>query len=83
VFSTTPSHWRPQARRVHAPTRPGSDGRYRITGLPPGEYYLAAISDFDPNEYATPAFLEQVVPGAIKITIGEGEKKTQDVRLGI
>jgi hypothetical protein len=41
------------------------------------------LAEFDQNEWFTPGFLEQVVPGAIRITIGEGEKKTQDVRLGI
>lgn len=43
----------------------------------------AALRDFDEKDYAAPAFLEQLVPGAIKITIGEGEKKTQDIRLRI
>ena len=83
VFSSNQAYWQVRARRVPAPVRPDSSGRYRITALPPGEYYLAAIQSFDPEEYATPAFLEQVVPGAIKITIGEGEKKTQDIKLGI
>ena len=60
-----------------------SDGRYSFSGLPPGEYYLGAIGDFEEHEQATPEFLQQVVPGAIRITIGEGEKTMQDVKLGI
>ncbi len=83
VFPTDASRWTQRARWLRLPTRPASDGRFRITGLPPGEFYLAALTEFDQNEWWTPAFLEQVVPGAIRITIGEGEKKVQDVRLGI
>ena len=83
VFSTSTSHWWPGSRRVHDPVRPSADGRYQVIGLPPGEYYLAAIRDFEEHEHATPEFLQQVVPGAIRIMIGEGERKTQDVRLGI
>jgi hypothetical protein len=49
--------------------------------LPPGEYYLAALVEFEQNAWYSPAFLEQIVPGAIRITIGEGEKKTQDIKL--
>jgi hypothetical protein len=81
VFSTDSRHWRQGSRWVRAPVRPASDGRFRIAGLPPGEYYLAVVTDFQPNEWYTPAFLQQIVPGAIRITIGEGEKKVQDVRL--
>lgn len=83
VFSTSVSHWWPGSHRVHAPVRPSNDGRYQIIGLPPGEYYLAAIGDFEEHEHATPEFLQQVMPGAIRIMIGEGEKTMQDVRLGI
>jgi hypothetical protein len=83
VFPTDPTRWAQRSRWMRPPVRPASDGRYRIHALPPGEYYLAALAEFDQNEWFTPGFLEQVVPGAIRITIGEGEKKTQDVRLGI
>jgi len=83
VFPTDAARWTPLSRWLRPPTRPATDGRYRITGLPPGEYYLAALMEFDQNSWNSPVFLEQVVPGAIKITIGEGEKKTQDIRLGI
>jgi hypothetical protein len=83
VFPTDATRWTQRSRWLRSPARPASDGRYRITGLPPGEFYLAALTEFDPTQWSSPAFLEQVVPGAIKITVGEGEKKTQDVRLGI
>lgn len=81
AFSTDPTWWRERSRRVRMPVRPSTDGRFTISGLPPGEYYLAVLSDFPPNEWSTPAFLETIVPGAIRVTIHDGETTTQDVRL--
>jgi hypothetical protein len=78
VFSTDRAHWRPRARRLVS-ARPATDGRFVIRDLPPGEYFLAALTDVDPDEWQAPAFLEQVVAGAIRITVGEGEKKVQNI----
>ena len=63
------------------PTRAATDGHYSIRGLPPGEYYIAALTGFDPQEWYTTPFLEQVAPTAIKITLAEGERKVQDLKV--
>lgn len=81
VFPVDQSQWRRNSRWLRAPLRPGTDGRFRMVGLPPGDYFLAALTEFDPNDWFTPTFLEQVAPGAIRVALGEGEKKTQDIRL--
>jgi hypothetical protein len=80
VFTTDRTLWRPQARRLLS-TRPASDGAYALKDLPPGEYYLAALTDLDPANWQTAAFLDTVVPAALRITIAEGEVKRQDLRL--
>jgi Carboxypeptidase regulatory-like domain len=82
VFSTDRSFWTPGSRRVARPVRTASDGTYRTTGLPAGEYYLAAVPDLDPSQVDDPTFLEQVVPAAIRITLTDGEKKVEDLRIG-
>jgi hypothetical protein len=81
VFGTNPASWRQFSRWVRQPIRPASDGRFTIDGLPPGEFYVAAITSFDPQEWYTAPFLEQVAPGAVKVTLGEGERRVQDLRL--
>ena len=81
VFGTNPAHWRQGSRWIAQPMRPASDGRFTITGLPPGEYYLAALTRFDPQEWYTAPFLEQVVPGALRIRVEDGEQTIQDIRL--
>lgn len=72
--------WRLGARRV-ASTRPGDDGRYVVPGLPPGEYYIAAVTDHAPEDLADPVWLAALVPASVKLTLAEGERKTQDLRI--
>jgi len=80
VFSTDRAYWTLGSRRVQT-ARPSSDGRFKVTGLPAGEYFVCAVTAVDRTEAYDPAFLEQLVPVAFKITIADGEKKTQDLRL--
>lgn len=80
VFSTDPSVWRPGARRVRS-TRPASDGRFVVSALPGGDYYIAALTDVTPDDLADATFLAQVAPNAVKVTLADGEKKTQDLRI--
>ena len=61
--------------------RPATDGRFILADLPAGEYLVAALTDLDPNDWQDAAFLEQVAPAAVSVTIREGEKKTQDLRI--
>lgn len=81
VFSTNAAHWTFGSRRI-AEARPASDGAYKVLGLPAGEYYVCALTDLDPNDLYDPAFLEQLVSGSFKITLTEGEQKTQNLKLG-
>ena len=80
AFSADRAHWRAGARRSLS-ARPATNGRYVFNDLPPGDYLVAALTDLDPNEWQEPAFLSQVAPSAIRITIAEGQTKTQDLRI--
>jgi uncharacterized protein (DUF2141 family) len=83
VFPEDKAYWIHGSRRI-VTTRPGTDGKFTLSGagpttLPPGRYLLAAVTDLGRDEQFDPAFLGQVVPAAIPITLGLGEKKTQDL----
>jgi uncharacterized protein (DUF2141 family) len=80
VFPADSRFWLPQSRRILS-TRPGTDGKFTFRNLPPGEYRLTAITDAEPGEWFNPDFLAQMVGPSIGISLGEGEKKVQDIRV--
>lgn len=81
VFTVDRSLWLPNARRIRA-TSPATDGSFSVAGLAAGDYAIAAAEDVEASDLADPAFLSQLLASSIKITIAEGEKKTQDLRVG-
>jgi hypothetical protein len=82
AFPTDQSLWRPQARQILT-TRPDQNGRYQLRGLPPGEYYLATVDPARQGEWFEPAFLDEHRAGAARMTLGEGESKTQDFKIAV
>jgi hypothetical protein len=80
AFSSDRAMWRPGSRRMQS-TRPATDGHYSFKDLPAGEYLIVALTDFEPRDLDDPAFLESVAPSALKVALGEGERKVQDLRL--
>ena len=81
VFPTDRSMWTPASRRVQV-VRSAENGTYAIAGVPAGEYYLCALTEVDMELRFEPSYLEQFIASAIKITLGEGEKRRQDLRVG-
>lgn len=79
VFPVDRALWQPASRRIRA-VRTASDGRYVLADLPPGEYLLATLPDGASDELQMPDVLEQMAPTGFKFTLGEGERKTQDLR---
>ncbi len=80
VFAADNMFWTPQSRRVQA-TRPGTDGHFTFRDLPAGNYRMTAVVDVEPGQWFDPAFLRQVMAASMPLTLGDGETKTQDVRV--
>jgi len=80
AFPTDPSLWRPQARQI-ATTRPDQTGKYRLRGLPPGEYYVTTVDPAEQGEWFEPAYLDEHRAGASRLTLGDGDTKTQDFKV--
>ena len=80
VFSPDERAWYRNSRAI-AQTRPGTDGRFSVRALPPGNYLLAAVTDVERDQRFSPDFLKELVPSAVKVTLGAGEKKVQDLRI--
>ena len=81
VFPVNRARWFHGSRYIQA-GRPASDGRYVFRGLPPGDYFMAALTDVEDGEWFDAAFLDALMPAAIKISLGAHEKKVQDIRVG-
>ena len=80
VFPSDSALWHPQSRQIQT-TRPDKTGKFRIRGLPPGDYFIAAIDPAESGEWFDPAYLEAHKTGATRFTLGEGQTLTQDVRI--
>jgi hypothetical protein len=81
AFPTDKKQWTPGSPRMRQPVRPGTDGKFQITKMLGGEYYVAALSRFDPSNLYDTDFLEQVAASAFKLTLADGEKKIQNLRV--
>ena len=62
-------------------TRPDSDGRYTLRYLPPGDYLVAAVKDLDRGAQYDPEFLRSLVGVSVPVTIMDGGKVRQDLRV--
>jgi Carboxypeptidase regulatory-like domain len=79
AFSTESQYWRAQSRRIST-ARTGQTGDYHLRGLPPGEYYVIAVDDVEQGEWYDPAYLDSVKDKATRVALGDGDKKTLDLR---
>jgi hypothetical protein len=80
LFTADQQYWQPGSRRILS-VRPSTSGRFTFRPLPAGDYRLVAVTDLDPAQLADPEFLRQLVPASIPLSVVDGEKKAQDIRV--
>ncbi len=80
AFSSDRSLWRPQSRQIMT-ARPDQNGKYRLRGLPPGEYYVTTVDPAEQGEWFDAAYLDDHRTGAAHVALGEGDARTQDFRV--
>ena len=80
VFSQDKEKWT-QNTRYQGAGRPDQDGRFKISSLPPGEYYAIAVDRIEPGETGDPDFLESLRTRASPFSLLEGETRTIDLKL--
>jgi len=81
VFAEDAARWTDRSRFV-ATVRPDLDGRFEVTGLPPGAYLIVALEYVEDGAWGDPEFLESLRVHATKLALAEDEKRTVDLRLG-
>src|SRR6185436_11653749 len=57
VFAQDRDKWTANSRYLRT-GRPDQDGRFKVSGLPPGEYHIVALDYVDQNEWTEPDYLE-------------------------
>ena len=67
--------------RYLAYCRPDQDGRFKATGLPPGEYLAIALDYIEPGAQTDPDFLERIQSRVTRFSLARGEAKTLDLQL--
>ena len=83
VFPSDPSAWNETGfnpRRLRG-VRAGKDGAYALIGLPAGDYYVAAIKEEAITQWQDPEVLEELSRSASQVRLGDGEARTQDVKI--
>jgi protocatechuate 3,4-dioxygenase beta subunit len=80
VFSTNPRHWVFASRRVRA-LAVSETGEFRVAGIAPGEYFVAAFDGVKPDLIHDDAFLRQAAVAAVRLRLVEGERRAQDFRI--
>jgi hypothetical protein len=56
-------------------------GVFKLSPLPAGSYFIAAIPDEVAGDWQDPAFLDTLSRGATNLTIAEGESKSLELRI--
>jgi hypothetical protein len=84
AFSTDYTKWftsSPRVRNAYA----GADGRFTISALPPGDYWVAAVDalagDSVDGEWQSPELLNRLIASARRVTLSEGERASLELRL--
>jgi hypothetical protein len=84
VFPVFRDRWNPHSRWLKFSTA-NHDGTFRIAGLPPGDYHVAAVDridgTMDAGEWQNADVLARLVSGAERVTVREGETRSATLRL--
>jgi hypothetical protein len=84
VFSTDRTKWFVTSRFLRL-VRPTQDGSFEVTGLPPGEYYVAATDPIEGNDvsgdWLKSETLQQLSFRAMRVTLAEKDRVMTVLRL--
>jgi len=81
VFARDRDKWTPPSRYIRA-VRGDQDGRFKMTGLPAGDYLALALETLEPGESNDPEVLDRMLRSRpVSFSIGEGETKALELKL--
>jgi hypothetical protein len=83
VFPIDPESWRDiglNSRRIRSATT-GKNGEFSFPSFPTGDYYAVAVPDEYAADWRDPAFMQALTRVATRVSVDEGEHKTQNLRI--
>ncbi|HVZ23875.1 MAG TPA: carboxypeptidase-like regulatory domain-containing protein [Vicinamibacterales bacterium] len=85
AFPTDRDRWYPGSRYFRR-TGPGASGTFSLRGLPPGDYFVAAVRDLPvlrdgPDAWQDPEFLESIALQSTSASLAEGQSSSASPRL--
>ena len=80
LIPSSQQHWTRMSRRFGL-SRTDAGGRYRIRGLPAGEYRAVATHDLDESEATQRDLLQGLVGRGVPISLKDRERRTVDLLL--
>ena len=80
VFPEDEAQWTPFSR-FFAVGRPDQEGRFKLTGLPPGRYLAAALGYLEPGGERNPETLELLRLSATSFSLSEGESRSVNLKV--
>jgi protocatechuate 3,4-dioxygenase beta subunit len=80
AFADESSKWTPRSRFIKA-ARPDDTGRFRIEGLPPGRYRIAAVDKVENFQWLDREFLQRLRPDATSLTLQLGQSATVNLKV--
>jgi hypothetical protein len=80
IFPVDTKRWGPNSRYLRV-GRPDQDGRFKVSGLPAGDYEAIALERLEQGQNTDPEFLGRVQPRATTFSLLDGETKTLDLKL--
>jgi uncharacterized protein (DUF2141 family) len=78
--STDDRFWTANSRRILL-SRTGVDGKYMFRNLPPGDYNVVVVTDFEQGSQYDPEFLRALNGAGTRVRVIDGGKVTQDLRV--
>jgi hypothetical protein len=76
IFPDDKRRWTAPMNRFVLLARPGADGAFTVTALPPGTYLAVALASADAGEWAEPDNLDRLRATAMSFTLADRESKT-------
>jgi len=80
IFARDRQKWASPSRAVRT-TRSDQEGRFKIVGLPSGEYLACAIDFLEPGQENDLEFLDRLQTFATRFSLAEGEMKMLNLKL--